>query len=253
MIGQGSQPTIASRACAVVLAGGRGTRLQSLYPDLPKPMIPASGRPFVEWVVRHLARQGIPRFVISLGHLAEVAEDYFSRRPADGLVINTVRETTPLGTGGAFLWSASAAGDADPLILTNGDSLVLADLDGAWRLLADDRVDGVVVGIEVADASRYGTLEVTPAGRLSRFCEKRPGRGLINAGVYLFRRRLLDRFSNRAPLSMELDVFPELLNSGAQLAVHACRAPFLDIGTPESVREADRFIADHFIHPQAAA
>lgn len=242
-----------SNSCAVILAGGRGTRISHLQPDLPKPLIPAAGRPFIEWVIRHFQRQGVRRFVISLGHLAEVAEAHFRQRPADGLSIATVRETEPLGTGGGFLFAQQAAGDADPLLLANGDSLVLANLDGAWRLLEDPAVDGVVVGLSVDDAARYGGLETDGAGRLIGFREKQPGAGLINAGVYCFRRRLLAEFPRQIPLSMELDVFPELMRQGANLAVYRCSAPFLDIGTPESLAESGNFLHRHWPRQDAQA
>jgi D-glycero-alpha-D-manno-heptose 1-phosphate guanylyltransferase len=233
-------------ACAVVLAGGFGTRIRHLYPDLPKPMIPSAGAPFIEWVVRYLAGQGIAKFVISVGHLAHLAEDYFDARPADGCHIQCVRESTPQGTGGALALAARHETNGDPLLLANGDSLVLADLAGVWQLLADDSVDAVLIGLEVADAARYGRLDVAANGRLLRFSEKQPGAGLINAGVYAFRRRLLERFPRQLPLSIERDVFPALLAEGAKILVHRCQAPFLDIGTPESVVEADSFIRQHF-------
>lgn len=239
--------------CAVILAGGRGTRISRLQPNLPKPLIPVCGHPFVEWVIRHFAAQGVDRFVISLGHLADVAESYFRSRPADDLAISTVRETEPLGTGGGFLFAQQAAGEADPLILANGDSLVLADLRSAWRFFEDSDVDGVVVGLEVDDAARYGGLETDSNDRLLRFSEKRPGRGLINAGVYFFRRRLLASFPAKKPLSMECDVFPELLRAGTNLVVHRCQAPFLDIGTPESLAEMEPFLRRHWPSQNALA
>ena len=240
-------------ACAIILAGGRGTRISHLQPHLPKPLIPAGGKPFIEWVVRHFGSQGVGQFVISLGHLAEVAEAYFSQRPDDGMSITTVRETAPLGTGGGFLFAQQAASDADPLLVANGDSLVLADLSGVWRLLADPAVDGVVVGLEIDDASRYGGLDVDGGDRLLRFAEKRPGAGLINAGVYCFRRRLLAAFPPQRPLSMETDVFPALLRQGAKLVVHRSQAPFLDIGTPESLGQIEEFLSRHWPSHEPAA
>jgi D-glycero-alpha-D-manno-heptose 1-phosphate guanylyltransferase len=234
-------------ACAVVLAGGGGTRIRHLYPHLPKPMIPAAGAPFIEWVLRYLAQQGFTQFVISLGHLAEVADRYFAARNSNRDRVQTVREPAPLGTGGAVLFAErEIRPDADPLLVTNGDSLALADLSPVWRVLADESIDGVVVGLSVPDASRYGRLAVARDGRLLRFSEKQPGAGVINAGIYVFRRRLLAQFPARSPLSMEHDVFPALLAAGAKLVVHRCQAPFLDIGTPASVVEADTFIRRHF-------
>jgi D-glycero-alpha-D-manno-heptose 1-phosphate guanylyltransferase len=240
-------------ACGIILAGGAGTRIRHLYPDLPKPMVPAAGAPFIEWVLRYLRQEGLTRFIVSLGHLASAAENYLASRPAEDCQIKTVREPAPLGTAGALVFAAGAADrGADPLLLANGDSLALADLSPAWRLLSDESVDGVVIGVRVDDASRYGGLETADDGRLLRFNEKRPGAGLINAGMYLFRRRLLDEFPSNSPLSLEQDVFPRLLAAGARLTVHRCQAPFLDIGTPESVRQADSFVRRHFFSQVAA-
>ena len=98
---------------AVLLAGGFGTRIRELYPDVPKPMIPVLGEPFLEWALRYWKRQGVSRFVLSLGHLAEVAERYFAHRPE----VATIRETTPLGTGGAVLFAAAEAPLSDPFVL----------------------------------------------------------------------------------------------------------------------------------------
>jgi len=229
-------------ACAIILAGGRGTRISHLYPDVPKPMIPVAGRPFLEWVIGHLHRQRIDRFVISLGHLAHVAEAYFARRPDDGLTIRSVCEQAALGTGGAFQWAATAAPRADPLVMVNGDSLLPGDYSAAWTTLRNDAVDGVILAVEVEDASRYGRLQIDTRGRLTGFREKQPGGGAINAGVYFLKRRLLAVVPRAAPLSMEIQVFPHWLARGARIEVHTCQAPFLDIGTPETVALAEEFI-----------
>lgn len=238
--------------CAIILAGGRGTRISHLYPQWPKPFIPVAGAPFIDWVVRHLASQGVARFVVSLGHLAEIGERHFAASPVAGVDLRTVRETAPLGTGGGFLLAEQASDGADPLLLANGDSLVLAELSPVWTLLENEDIDGVVVGLEMHDASRYGRLDLAADGTLLRFSEKQPGSGVINAGLYAFRRRTLEKFPRRQPLSMELDVFPALLEQGARIAVHRCRAPFLDIGTPESLRLADTFLAWNWPSPRAA-
>jgi D-glycero-alpha-D-manno-heptose 1-phosphate guanylyltransferase len=227
---------------AILLAGGFGTRIRALYPDVPKPMIPISGKPFLEWAMQYWMRQGVRRFIISLGHLAEVAEQYFATRPADGLEIVLVKEPQAMGTGGAVLFAARAAELSDPFIVGNGDSLVIADTKSAQERMTDPGVDGVVLGVRVPDASRYGSLSIGGDARLQGIREKQPGEGVINGGVYFFRRSLLDRFPDKQPLSMEVDVFPSLLNGGADLRVEAVAAPFLDIGTPESVIQGEAFV-----------
>jgi len=209
-------------------------------------MIPVAGHPFLEWVIRYLADQGVTSMIVSLGFLAEAAVAYLSERPPDGLDVRWVVEEEPLGTGGALRLAAQRAPSADPLIVVNGDSLVVAELRPALSLVKKQGVDGVVVGVRVDDASRYGRLEMEGPQRLRAFAEKtRPGPGLVNAGVYVLWRRVIEGFPVKAPLSLETEALPAVLDSGATLVVHACEAPFLDIGTPESLRGAHRFIRKH--------
>ena len=228
---------------AVVLAGGLGTRVRPLLSGLPKPMAPVAGKPFIEWVARYLGRQGVRQIVISTGYKAALAAQHFANAPVPGMSIRCVAETEPLGTAGGFLHAARACpvSPAAWLVL-NGDSLVFADLSVAARFLDEPETVGVIVGREVADASRYGTLALGPDNALAGFQEKRPGWGIISAGLYLLRPGLLIEFPHRAPLSFENEVFPALIARKASLKVQVVNAPFLDIGTPESLSQAESFI-----------
>ncbi len=232
-----------SEVVAVVLAGGFGTRVAHLLRGVPKPMVPVAGKPFLEWVVRFLARQGIVKVVLSSGHLAEVVESHFRTQPVAGVATRCIPEKQPLGTGGGFLNAARLSGEIPAAwLVVNGDSLVFADLALAAAELNNPAVAGVVIGCAVADASRYGTLAIGQAGELRGFMEKRPGKGIINAGVYLLRHSLVGQFPETLPLSFEQEVFPQLIAQGALLKVSAVEAPFLDIGTPESLRQARSFV-----------
>jgi NDP-sugar pyrophosphorylase family protein len=232
-----------SRAVAVVLAGGFGTRVAHLLAGVPKPMVPVAGKPFLEWVVRCLARQGIPKVILSTGHLANVVESHFRAQPVAGVVTRCVAETRPLGTAGGFLNAARLSGETPGAWwVVNGDSLVFANLAQAAAELNNPAVAGVIVGCAVAEASRYGTLAIGPAGELRGFLEKRPGKGVINAGMYLLRDSLVRQFPGALPLSFEQEVFPQLIARGLLLKVCAVDAPFLDIGTPESLRQAESFV-----------
>jgi NDP-sugar pyrophosphorylase family protein len=236
---------------AIVLAGGKGTRLADLYPDLPKSMVGVCGKPFLHWVTAWLVSQGITDIIYSTGHLAEPIEAWVARSDFGPAVrLRSRRESVALGTGGAIINCLPLC--SDPVLALNGDSLVLAPLVSLAALLEDATVDGAIQGLAVADAARYGTLETDRSGLLSRFLEKRPGRGVINGGVYLMRRRF---FAN-SPLgtsSMEADLIPTALATGARIAIEVTtQAPFLDIGTPESVVLAETFIARHFEKFQAA-
>jgi D-glycero-alpha-D-manno-heptose 1-phosphate guanylyltransferase len=232
-----------SQVVVVVLAGGFGTRVAHLLPGIPKPMAQVAGKPFAEWVVRWLARQGIPKVLLSTGHLAEMVEQHFQPQPVPGVITRCFAETRPLGTAGGFLNAARLSGESPAAwLVVNGDSLVFANLKLAAAELSNPAVAGVVVGCTVADASRYGTLAIGPAGELRGFTEKRPGRGVINAGMYLLRNSLLSELPGTMPLSFEQEVFPQLISRGYLLKVRAVDAPFLDIGTPESLRQAETFV-----------
>jgi D-glycero-alpha-D-manno-heptose 1-phosphate guanylyltransferase len=208
-------------------------------------MIPVAGEPFLEWVIRYWVAQGFRRFVVSLGHLAEAGERFCAARRGSGLEIETVVEPEPLGTGGAIHFAAACKGVSDPFAAANGDSLVVADMRPALELMNEPDIDGVLLGVPVPDAARYGSL-VVEDGRLVGFREKRPGSGMINGGVYLLRRRVLDWFPPQRPLSIESETFPALLAAGAHFRVLPADAPFLDIGTPESIQQAESFIGAHF-------
>jgi NDP-sugar pyrophosphorylase family protein len=228
---------------AVILAGGFGRRIQHLLPDLPKPMAPVNGRPFLEWVVRYLAAQKIRRVILSTGHLAETIDKYFQLQPVAGVKVSCVPESKPLGTAGGFLNAIhGAAEEPAAWLVLNGDSLAPAPLAQMFQSLDNSDRDGAILGVRVADASRFGTILQNPAGELTGFNEKKPGGGIINAGVYFFRPSAVEKFPQKTPLSFETEVFPALVAEKIRLKVCVTDAPFLDIGTPESLPLAEAFI-----------
>lgn len=232
-----------NQTTAVILAGGFGTRIRHLLGDLPKPMAPVAGRPFLEWVVRYLAAQKIRRIVLSTGYRAEMVAAHFTAQPVAGVCVTCVPETRPLGTAGGFLNAARSVAETPAAwLVLNGDSLALAPLELMFGLLENAEVNGAILGKQVADASRFGTISTNAAADLVSFNEKKPGAGIINVGVYLFRAAALEKFPDRTPLSFETDVFPALVAGRAGLKVCAAEAPFLDIGTPESLPLAEAFI-----------
>jgi D-glycero-alpha-D-manno-heptose 1-phosphate guanylyltransferase len=228
---------------AVVLAGGFGRRIQHLLPDLPKPMVPVNGRPFLEWVVRYLAAQKILRVILSTGHLAGAVEKHFHSQPVKNVHVSCVPETKPLGTAGGFLNAIHGTKEKpEGWLVLNGDSLAPTPLDEMFQSLDDPEWDGAILGLPMIDASRFGTISQNMRGRLTGFNEKRAGEGVINAGVYLFRTWVVGKFPPKKPLSFETDVFPTQIADGMSLKVCVTDAPFLDIGTPESLPQAESFI-----------
>lgn len=225
---------------AIVLAGGRGTRLAKVLTTTPKPLATVAGRPFLEWQLRYLRGQGITEVVVSIGYLAEKVEAFVEGLSLGGLRVSCVKEVTPLGTAGGFINALGHLEDGlSSVLVSNGDSLLLARLRPVCE--AVEGADAAMLAVAVRDGARFGTLRVE-AGRLASFDEKKGGTGLINGGVYVFRRNTIARFPRKVPLSFEYDVFPALLASGARIAVVPCDAPFLDIGTEQTLAQADAFI-----------
>ena len=229
---------------AVILAGGAGTRVQHLLSGIPKPMAPVAGKPFVEWVVRFLAKHGITDVTISSGYLAGHIAAHFDCFDLPGVSVRCRPEPQPLGTAGGFLNAIDGRHDEPgSWLVCNGDSLILADLRRMLSMAAE--FEAVLLGVDVADCSRFGSLQVDSSDRLQRFVEKRPGEGLISAGVYLINQSLPLRFPADRPLSFETDVFPFLLKSGIRMGVNCSSAPFLDIGTEATLRLASDFVSSH--------
>lgn len=232
-----------SEVVAVVLAGGAGTRVQHLLGDLPKPMAPVEGKPFLEWLVRYLAKQGLKRVIISTGYRAEVVAAHFDTQPVSGVEISCVAETAPRGTAGGVSHAVRECKLTPPAwLVLNGDTLCFANLKIATMELGDPDVSGLIYAREVPDASRYGSLVMDTSGCLAEFVEKRPGKGLISTGIYMLRDKLVRSFPERTPLSLERDVFPELTGRQVLLKVEPMNTPFLDIGTPESLPQAGDFV-----------
>lgn len=194
-----------------------------------------------------LLRQGVVDIVFSAGYLGDQIENWVATLPlAEGLRVVSRREQSPLGTGGALL---ACLGECQDLILVvNGDTLLLADLAPIVSRLQGDQLDGLILGVPVADASRFGTLVLGDNGLLRTFTEKKPGAGIANGGVYLLRKAVLQRFLPVHRMSLELDLLPELLAGGTQIGVDALQSPFLDIGIPETLATADDFVTANRIY-----
>lgn len=226
---------------AVVLAGGMGTRLRSVVADRPKVLAAVAGRPFLTYLLDQIADAGIQRVVLSTGHLAEQFAEVIGDRYRNIQIVHAY-EDQPLGTGGAIRFACDFT-DADQLLVMNGDSYCAANLMGYidWHVNGGNDVSLMLA--KVSDTSRYGTVEMDASGRITAFIEKRPEStsGYINAGVYLFRRAMLEQFPT-GPSSMERDVFPVWLREGAMMG-WPTEAEFIDIGIPSDYERSHEFMA----------
>jgi len=220
---------------AIVLAGGLGTRLRAAVPDLPKPLAPVAGLPFLAWVLDHLAAQGVRRAVLAVGYRHEAIRDHFGARHR-GMRLAYAVEPRPLGTGGAIR-AALAECTTDPVLVVNGDTLFEIDLS---PLLARHRAAGrslTMALCRVPDTARYGRVAVTD-GVVTGFEEKgASGPGRINAGVYVLSARLFDGYVLPAAFSFEEELLAPHVAALAP-AVHEAEGYFVDIGVPDDYRRA---------------
>lgn len=256
---------------AIILCGGKATRLAALHGDRPKALVPVAGRPFLEWQLAWLARGGVRHVHLAAGHMADrlaawadsfpgarflrdgrpaapaaagpAAEGGFrcSENPRAALLTLSLSvEPRPLGTGGGLRYAADFVG-GDELLVVNGDTL-LPGLD--LRAMNDAARGGgwaAMAVTEVADASRFGTVVVSD-GRVVEFLEKgRSASGWINGGVYRLGRAAVDSIPAGMPLSIETDLFPAWARQG-RIAAVASDPPLLDMGTPAGLADMERWL-----------
>lgn len=236
---------LAKDTTVLILAGGRGTRIADLTPNTPKPMVMVAGSPFLEWIIRRLVRENFTNILLSIGHMADVVTQWLTTRKltSAGEKVAAHTEHTPLGTGGAVADALTKIHTPYILVL-NGDTLLLSDFAPALKRMVDEKLDGMIVARHLDDTGRYGRLAAL-GGILTAFEEKKPGAGLINGGVYVFPTTWLKRHISKGASSIETDVFPRLLREGARIGIEVTHAPFIDIGTPETLAEASTFVKAH--------
>lgn len=224
---------------AIILAGGLGTRLKSLVPDLPKAMAPVAGRPFLEILLCELERKGFRRIVISVGYLSDHIVSYCGSR-VRSLSISYVRENQPLGTGGAIRLALTQC-LTDHAFVFNGDTFLDLEADEVEFMWRSHRRP-IVVGREVQNTKSFGRLLVD-GGRVVGFTEKgASGPGLINAGCYVFGRHQLDAFALNQPFSIELDYFQKAVLT-THFDVFRTDGMFIDIGVPADYLRANELFA----------
>jgi len=219
---------------AIVLAGGFGTRLRSVLPDLPKPMAPIHNKPFLAHLLIYLKSQGITEVILPVHYQAEKIMAYFQAQYA-GISIRYVEEEKPLGTGGAIVNALSLYHDDLPIFVLNGDTFVKLDYQAMFA--QHQHADISMALCHVPDCSRYGKV-ITDKNRIIAFREKgEQGAGLINAGVYLFRPDLFKSYSLPPQFSLEQDFIFSYLPQ-IHLQAFVTNDYFIDIGIPEDYARA---------------
>ncbi|MFD7221530.1 sugar phosphate nucleotidyltransferase [Streptomyces sp. NPDC059892] len=226
---------------AILLVGGKGTRLRPLTARTPKPMVPAAGVPFLTHQLARARAAGVEHIVLATSYLAGVFEPYFGDGSSLGLSLEYVTERDPLGTGGAIRNVASRldSGPEEPVLIFNGDILTGLDIRALVRTHASSGADVSLHLTRVEDPRAYGLVPTDENGRVTAFLEKPQTpeeivTDQINAGAYVFRRSVIDSIPAGRPVSVERETFPGLLAAGAHLQGMVDSTYWLDLGTPQA-------------------
>ncbi len=229
---------------AVILAGGLGTRLKEVVQDIPKPMAPIAGKPFLDYLLRHLAFYGIEKFLFLTGYKSEIIEEYLEREFSGKVVVEISREKSLLGTGGALLnaWDYLE----EEFIMVNGDTYVNFD----YTSFLNQRIikTNYIILKHLEHSERYGSIIINSENIIKEFREKEMRNDvLINTGIYLLQKRSLQEYYSsytfEKKISLESEIFPEMSTEG-MLTGFVTDGDFIDIGVPEDYFLAQRVIPE---------
>lgn len=225
------------KTSAILLVGGKGTRLQPLTNNSPKPMLPVGGVPFTEHQIIKAREAGISEIVLATSYLAEIFQPYFGDGSKFGIAVKYAVEEVALGTGGAIHNAAKLLAPADQVVIFNGDVLSAHDLTKQIKFHEEKAADVTLYLTEVADARAYGSVELLAGERVKSFLEKmeNPPSNLINAGCYVFNRNVIDEIAEGKVVSVERETFPQLLAADKKVFGFIDRSYWLDIGTPAAL------------------
>jgi D-glycero-alpha-D-manno-heptose 1-phosphate guanylyltransferase len=229
---------------AIVLAGGRGTRLGELTKDLPKPMISVRGRPFLEYLLEYWRKQGVGHFVLGVGYHREVIRDHFKNSFQDIPISYSIEENL-LGTGGGLLIALGCLEKRGPFLVINGDTFFEVDLAALKKFHRTHKADITFSLMGITAPDRFEGLKLDDDGRIAQMVGRHETAAcrFANGGVYLMERTLFDGlpFEQGRSYSLENDIFRYCLDNKRRL--YGCRSEgrFIDIGTPEDYKKSQNF------------
>ncbi|MDC0586484.1 nucleotidyltransferase family protein [Gammaproteobacteria bacterium] len=228
------------KVTGIILAGGLGTRLRDVAPDKPKSILDINNRPFITYLLDQMNSAGLKDVIICSGYLSEQLEEVIGNQ-YNNLEIHYSIEEIPLGTGGALRLALPKV-ETDYLLVMNGDSYIDFNMGSFINWFNERSYGSALCAIKKENTSRYGRLTLSSKRRIISFIEKKPEEipGYINGGIYLFQKEILAKIPKGIKYSLEKSFLPSLLEEG--LYGYLCEKEFIDIGTPESYKEASNFI-----------
>jgi len=225
---------------AFILAGGKGARLRPLTLNTPKPVVPLANIPFLFFQIDHIKRAGITEIILSLSYQPRKIADIIGDGMKYGVVMRYTHEDLPRGTAGALKEAENLIDDTT--IVLNGDVLTDTNLLDVIRHHKERQAEATIVMTRVINPAGYGLVEADARGRVVRFTEKPAEDEIIgdtiNAGIYVVERSILDRIKSDIPQSFERDLFPAMLQSGANVQAYLTHGYWQDMGSPHKYLEA---------------
>ncbi|MDE2589615.1 MAG: nucleotidyltransferase family protein [Patescibacteria group bacterium] len=227
---------------ALILAGGLGTRLRNVVKDRPKPMAIIGGKPFLEYQIELLKKNGVKDIILSTGYMSEKVVEYFHSGEKHGVSIKYVKEEDLLGTGGAIK-NAKDILDEQFLAL-NGDSIFLVDIQSMIKFHRDNQADLTISLAGVKEKSKFGNVKTNDNSQITEFIEKGDSpTGLINGGIYYFEKDNFDWQSFPDKFSIEKDFFPQVIKN-KRVFGFVSDSYFIDIGTEEDYEKFAKVLSD---------
>ncbi len=219
---------------AVIMAGGKGTRIASVNSDVPKPMIPIGGKPILEYTVEILKKQGYREIILVVGHLGEVIKNYFGDGSEWGVSISYITEETPLGTAGALFYLKDKI-DAD-FLLINGDIIFDVDIQKFYRHHKQNHCMATILTHPNSHPYDSGLIIAEEDGKVSRWLakedERKWYRNRVNAGLHILSPKVLERFTTLQKVDLDRDVLKKLISEG-ELYIYDSPEYVKDMGTPD--------------------
>ncbi len=225
---------------AIILAGGFGTRLRSVVPDLPKPMAPVNGHPFLSFLMDYWIAQGVEKFILSVGYKSEIIQDFYDNEYHKTPVEYSV-EDTPLGTGGGLILAMQKLTTEKEVLVLNGDTFFSVDLPSLKWCSESSNADIVIALFKTKSRGRYGSVNIDAEGRIISFTdEDATSKSYCNGGVYLIQRNIFSKFvktiRSDSFISLEKEIFFNLLVNKANLRGFFTQGIFIDIGVPDDYK-----------------
>lgn len=239
-----AKPDELSNLTPIILAGGKGTRLQSVISDRPKVLAPIYDRPFITYLLDFLDNYKFEKVIISIGYMADLIIEELGYQYKNISILYS-REEYPLGTAGGVRLACNNI-TTDYCLILNGDSFVNCEINKYFNWFKNQNITAALYVTFLQDIHRFGSVEFDQHFNIKKFSEKgKTGSGYINTGIYLFKKELLLSIPQHVPVSLESDFFPKLCNKNFKVYYNEQKelSKFIDIGIPESYKCAEHFFS----------